>query len=136
MTTTTRLVTIAAAAASALVFWTLTDGIGGIDLAIRQGGATQPVGPAPVAATTLIVGFLAWGLLAILERRAQRPARAWRIIALAVFVVSLSGPLGSGADLSSKLILAGMHMLVALILIPNLPKTGRPQAVMTRTPAS
>ncbi|NMO52076.1 hypothetical protein HH310_12815 [Actinoplanes sp. TBRC 11911] len=136
METTTRLVTIAAATASALVYWTLTDGIGGVDLAIRQGGETQPIGPVSVAATTLIVGFLAWALLALLERRAQHPARTWRIIALAVFVVSLAGPLGSGADLSSKLILTGMHMLIALILIPNLPKSGRPQAVMTRTPAS
>jgi hypothetical protein len=136
MTTTTRLVTIAAATASALVFWTFTDGIGGIDLAVHQGNGTQPIGPAAVAATTLIVGFLAWGLLAVLERRVQRPVRTWRIIALVVFVLSLAGPLGSGADLSSKLILTGMHMLVALILIPNLTKSGRPQARMTRTPAS
>jgi Family of unknown function (DUF6069) len=136
MKTTTRLVTIAAATVSALVFWTLTDGIGGIDLAVRQGTGTQPIGPVSVAATTIIAGLLAWGLLALLERRSRRPARTWTIIALAVFVVSLAGPLGSGADLSSKLILTGMHMLVALILIPNLPRTGRYQAAMTRTPAS
>jgi hypothetical protein len=124
-TTTSRLVIIAGATASVLVYWTATDEFGGVDLAIRQGSTTQAVGAVAVAATALIAGLAGWGLLALLERKSQRPARIWTIIALTFLALSLVGPLGSGADLTSKLTLTGMHLLVGLIVIPSLARSSR-----------
>jgi hypothetical protein len=124
-TTTSRLVTIAGATTSVLVYWTANDVFGDTDLAIRQGSTTQAIGPVAVAATALIAGLAGWGLLALLERKSKRPARTWTIISLTVLALSLAGPLGSGADLTSKLTLTGMHLLVGLIVIPSLARSSR-----------
>jgi uncharacterized protein DUF6069 len=123
-TTTSRLVIIAGATASVLVYSTAAT-VFGDDLLIKQGSTTQAIGPVAVTATALIAGLAGWGLLALLERTSQRPARLWTIISAIVLAVSLAGPLGSGADLTSKLALTGMHLLVGLILIPNLARNAR-----------
>ncbi|MFI5892109.1 DUF6069 family protein [Actinoplanes sp. NPDC051513] len=120
---TGRAVAVAAGAASALILWAVNDPWGGIDLAVRQGGDVQPVGPAAVAATALIAGLAAWALLALLERtHVRRPARTYRIVASIVLMLSLLGPLGSGVGTSSKLVLLAMHLTVGAILIIGLPR--------------
>jgi hypothetical protein len=74
-----------------------------------------------VVVTALVAGLAAWGLLALLERTVSRPARTYRIIALTVLAISLAGPLGSGVDTSSRLVLLGMHLTVGAALIIGLP---------------
>ncbi|MET8305413.1 MULTISPECIES: DUF6069 family protein [unclassified Micromonospora] len=119
---TGRAITVAAGAAGALLLWAVNDPWAGIDLAVRQGDATQHIGPAAVVVAALIAGLAAWGLLALLERTVGRaPARTFRIIALIVLVLSLAGPLGSGIGTSSRLVLLGMHLTVGAALIIGLP---------------
>ncbi|WP_433383693.1 DUF6069 family protein [Actinoplanes sp. CA-142083] len=118
---TGRAVAVAGAVASALILWAVNDPWGGIDLAVRQGGAVRHVGPVAVAATALIAGLAAWGLLALLERTVRRPARTYRIITSILLALSLLGPLGSGIGTSSKLVLLAMHLTVGAILIIGLP---------------
>ena len=118
---TGRAVAVAAGVASALILWAVNDPWGGIDLAVRQGGTVQHIGPVAVAVTALIAGLAAWGLLAVLERTVRRPIRAYRIIASTLLVLSLAGPLGSGIGTSSKLVLLAMHLTVGAILIIGLP---------------
>ncbi len=65
------------------------------------------------------------GLLAVLERTAGRPRRAWTITALAVLALSLTGPLGSAADTASLGVLTAMHLLVGAVLIPGLALSAR-----------
>jgi hypothetical protein len=124
-TTTTRragrAITVAAAAAGALLLWAVDDPWGGIDLAVRQGGAVQHIGPAAVAVTALLAGLAAWALLALLERITRRPVRVYRIIASIVLVLSLAGPLTAGVDTGSRLALLGMHLTVGAALIIGLP---------------
>ena len=116
----TRIITVVAATAGALLLWAVNDPWAGIDLAVRQGGATQRIGPVAVAAAALIAGLAAWAVLALLERTAGRPTRTYRIIASIVLVLSLAGPAG-GAGLSSKLVLLAMHLTVGAALIIVLP---------------
>ncbi|XVU27557.1 DUF6069 family protein [Actinoplanes sp. CA-054009] len=116
-----RAITVAAGAAGSLLLWAVNVPWGGLDLAVHQGGQVQPIGAAAVVATALVAGLAAWGLLAVLERRARRPVRAFRIIALVVLLISLAGPLGGGAGLNSKLVLLGMHLTVGIALIAGLP---------------
>ena len=116
-----RGVAVVGGAASALILWAVNDPWGGIDLAVRQGGTVQHVGPATVAITALIAGLAAWALLAVLERTVRRPARTYRIIASILLVLSLAGPLGSGVGTSCKLVLLAMHLTVGAILIIGLP---------------
>jgi len=118
---TGRALTIAAGAAGALLLWVVDDPWAGIHLVVRQGDATRHIGPAAVVVTALVAGLAAWGLLALLERTVARPARTFRIIALVVLVLSLAGPLGSGADTSTRLALLGMHLTVGAALIIGLP---------------
>ncbi|MEU5995365.1 DUF6069 family protein [Spirillospora sp. NPDC047418] len=120
-----RAVTVAAAALAALVLWTLTGPVAGLDPAAETGGRTQPVGASAVAAAALAVGLAAWALLAVLERTTGRPRRVWTITALAVLAVSLTGPLGSAADTASLCVLTAMHLLVAAVLIPGLASSTR-----------
>jgi len=115
-----RVITVAAATAGALLLWTVGGPWAGIDLAVRQGGTVEHVGPAAVALTALVAGLAAWGLLALLERAVRRPVRAYRIIASIVLIVSLAGPLGGGVGTSSRLVLLGMHVTVGAALIIGL----------------
>lgn len=118
---TGRAITVAAGAAGALILWAVNDPWGGIDLAVRQGGTRQHIGPVAVVLTALLAGLAAWGLLALLERRGRRPVRTFRIIAVVVLLLSLAGPLGSGDGLSSTLVLLAMHLTVGAALIIGLP---------------
>jgi hypothetical protein len=113
--------------ASALILWAVNDPWGGIDLAVRQGGTVQQVGPVAVAVTALLAGLAAWALLAVLEKTVRRPARTYRIIASVVLALSLLGPLGAGIGISCKLVLLAMHLTVGAILVIGLPgrRTGR-----------
>jgi hypothetical protein len=119
---TGRALTVTAAAAAALLLWAVNDRWAGIDLIVRQGDTTRPIGPAAVAVTALAAGLAAWVLLALLERTVRRPARTFRIIALIVLALSLAGPLGSGVGTSTRLVLLGMHLTVGAALIIGLPR--------------
>ncbi|WP_149263064.1 DUF6069 family protein [Actinomadura sp. K4S16] len=116
-----RAITIAAGAAGALVLWAVNDPWAGSALTVHQGDSTRHIGPAAVVGAALAAGLAAWGLLALLERTVRQPARTFRIIALITLPLSLAGPLGSGADTSSRLALLDMHLTVGAALIIGLP---------------
>jgi len=118
---TGRAITVVAAAAGALLLWAVDGPWAGLDLAVRQGDTTQHVGPAAVALTALAAALAAWGLLALLERTVRNPVRTYRIIASIVLVLSLAGPLGSGVDTNSRVVLLAMHVTVGTALIVGLP---------------
>ncbi|MBB2947700.1 hypothetical protein FB565_007471 [Actinoplanes lutulentus] len=115
--TAARVITVGAGAAGCLLLWA----VNGRDITVVQNGIDQQVGPVAVVVTALIAGLAAWGLLAVLERKVRRPARVFRIVASIVLLISLAGPLGSGADTVSVLALAGMHLTVGLAAIIGLP---------------
>jgi ribose/xylose/arabinose/galactoside ABC-type transport system permease subunit len=121
---TRRALTVAGAAAAALAVWAMTHSIGGTQLAVRSGGSVHEIGAAVVVLTALLAGLAGWGLLAWFERATGRPYRTWRLVAVAVFVVSLAGPLG-GVGTGARLALAAMHLVVATVLIAGLPVAGR-----------
>lgn len=82
------------------------------------GSDDQTIGFAQVIVVTVLVGLVAWGSLALLERMTSRAKAVWTAIALIVFVLSLLGPLGSGVNTSSKVVLACMHVGAAATIIP------------------
>jgi hypothetical protein len=88
-------------------------------------GAVQEVGPGSVVGASLAAGLAAWASLALLERLTARPRRNWTVLAVAVLVLSLTGPLGSGIGMGTTVALACMHLVAAAVLVPGLALSRR-----------
>jgi hypothetical protein len=108
---------IIAATGVALVGWLIARAAAHISLTVHTGTSDTVIGPAAVIAASLVAGLAGWALLAILERHCARPRRWWTIVAVAVFVLSLSGPFGSATSSSAAWALAAIHLCVAAVLI-------------------
>jgi hypothetical protein len=87
------------------------------------GSDDQTIGFGPVVGVTLLVGLVAWGLLAALERTTARALTIWTTIAVVIFAISLLGPIGSGTTTSSVIVLACLHVGSAATIIPMMRKT-------------
>ena len=114
---------VAGAAGAALVVWAVVNLIGGTDIAVQSGGSVRHIGATSVAVTGVLGGLAGWGLLDLFERTMKRPHRAWTVIAAVIFVLSLAGPLGATST-RAKVGLMCMHLAVAAVLIPGLPRAG------------
>lgn len=113
---------VVGAVVAATAVWFVADVLVGADLAVRTGDSVSPVGPFAVVLSSLVAALAGWGLYRLLVRRSAHGRRVWTVIAVAVFVVSLLGPL-SGVDNASRAWLALMHLAVAAVLIPGLRAT-------------
>jgi hypothetical protein len=105
-------------AGAALAVWLAAVPLAGVDLQVRMSGTTEEVGPVSVAASALLAAVAGLGCLAVLRRITKRPALVWTVLASAVLVLSLSGPLGQAVGTSATVILVAMHLAVAAVLIP------------------
>ena len=88
----------------------------GSDLAVRSGQDTHQVGLVSVLVTAAVVSVAGLGLLRFLERRQPRALRTWTVIAGAVWLVSLLGPLGA-ADPKSGAALVSLHLIVGAAVV-------------------
>ena len=122
-----RLVAAVAAAGAAAGVWAVAGPLAGVRLMARAGAhaPAQPVGPGAVIAVSLLAGFAAWGLLALLERQASHPRRTWTAVAATVLVISLAGPLTAGRGLAAVIALCCMHLAVGAVLILAMRRTAR-----------
>lgn len=123
----TRLLAVAGAALAALAVWAIADPVAGVDLAVRQGpdATPQEIGPAAVVLVSVLAGLAAWAALAVLERLSSSARRDWTILAVAVLVLSLTGPIAAATTITGKAALAGMHLAVAAVLVPLLARSTR-----------
>src|SRR5215216_5789298 len=127
-TTRPRRARALAVIAAALAVWLIADPLLGIDLTAPTAPGSeelQPITPALVAGTSLVVALAGWALLALLERFTARARTSWTAIALLVALLSLAGPLSAHASTTAAnvLALALMHLAVAAVLIPMLAGT-------------
>ena len=105
-------------AGAALAVWLAAVPLAGVDLQVRMSGTTEDVGPVSVVVSALLAAVAGLGCLAVLRRITKRPARIWTLLASAVLVLSLSGPLGQAVGTGATVILVAMHLAVAAVLIP------------------
>jgi hypothetical protein len=110
--------TVIAAAVAAVLGWAVAHLLLDIDLTAETGagGSTREVGAVDVVLAGLLVGLTAWLLLSVLERLTTRPRTVWTVLAVAVLVFSLTGPLAA-TTASATVALMGLHVLVGLVLI-------------------
>ena len=117
----TRALSVGGAVIAAVAVWVLAVPLLNLHLIVRFGnGSPQTIGVDFVAGASLIASLLAWGLLAMLERRTRRARTIWTVVAIAVLLVSLSLPLIAGTTASTRAVLMAMHVAVAAVLIPGL----------------
>lgn len=117
-----RLFVVLGAGLAALAVWFVADVVLGVDLAVRAGAGTQPVGAVSVLLASLVAGFVGWGVRVLLDRITTRGRLVWTIVSVAVLLVSLLGPL-SGVDGASRIWLAVLHLTVGAVLIPGLGRS-------------
>lgn len=128
-------ITVAAAAVSALVLWTVETRLLGVDLAVRTGETTQEVTGVSVVVTVLGAGLAATLTAWLVDRAAPRRSRTvWTILGSAVLVVSLLGPLGATST-AATVSLVVLHLLVGLTLLVGLRPSGDPTGDPTGAPS-
>ncbi len=113
---------VAGAAGAAVLTWAVAVPLLGVDLRVGTGGAAQAVGPGSVVAAAAVAGVLGWALLALLVRTVARAEAVWRAFAVAVLLLSLGGPVAMGVGTASVVVLLALHVVVALVLVPLLPR--------------
>lgn len=115
---------VIAASAAAVAVWAVADPLIGLTLEVKPWNSTTTtiVGPAHVIISAALAALAGWGLLAVLEKTTPRAGRIWTVIAVAVLILSLSGPAMSSADASTAVTLILMHLAVGGVLIPTLPR--------------
>ena len=125
---------IGAAAAGAAVLL----GYGALAVAVhgpmRAGdpGASEaaPINAASFAIGVVFSSFFAVLIALALARWAARPDRAFRRTAIVLTVVSLVAPLAaSHTDEATRLLLAGGHVVAALVVIPLIVRALRPPEI-------
>ena len=113
-------ITVVGATVGALVLWVVETRLLGVDLAVPTGDVVQPVTGVSVAATALVAGLAAMLTAWLLTRVAPRGCRTvWTVLASAVLVVSLLGPLGATSP-AAVASLVTLHLLVGLTLVIGL----------------
>ena len=113
-------ITVIGATVGALVLWLVETRLIGVDLAVRTGGVVQPVTGGSVVATALVAGLAATLSAWLLTRIAPRRCRTvWTVLASAVLLVSLLGPLGA-TSAAAVVSLVALHLLVGLTLLLGL----------------
>jgi predicted permease len=116
-------VIVAAATVAAMVIWLIARAAD-VDFEVETlGGDTMTVNLGIVTAAALGASLSGWALLAWLQRRSDRARHTWTVIATAVLVASLPGPLFSDASGGARISLMLMHLAVGSVLIPGLRAT-------------
>ncbi|XAS67586.1 DUF6069 family protein [Micrococcaceae bacterium Sec5.7] len=123
-----RGLSVAAAAALALIEWIVVVKLAGIPLTIEEmyAGASREVGWAAVIVTAVGSGLAAWLLLAVLERFTAKGPRIWVVTAVAALLLSVSGPLSAASTIGVQVALILMHVSVAAVLIAGFTDRRQP----------
>jgi hypothetical protein len=129
-------------AAAPFLAWLVLSPAAGVALSVTTAQGESTVGPASVLVSGALASLGALAAAWLARRFAGRPRRAFTIVALAVLVVSLVGPIGSADSTSAALGLTVLHLVVAAVVVPlvarGLPRhsTRGADTTQTQTPAA
>lgn len=122
----TRLAVVCAGALAPAAIWLLARA-GGADLVVdlHNGRPPMTIGLAIVVAFAGQAAILGWITLALLERFTTRARAIWTGLAAAVLLISFIPVTVAEAEAGTKLVLCLMHLAVAAVLMPLLPRVRR-----------
>lgn len=124
-----RVGAVVAAVGAAVATWAVVEGLLDVDLRapMFNDAGGQDIGVAAVILASTTASLAAWALLALLERWTVRARVIWAAVSALVFVGSLAAPMsGTGISQSDRWLLALLHLVVAVTLIPLLYRTAKP----------
>lgn len=78
------------------------------------------IGPVVVVVTSLVLGLIAWSVLALLERLTHCARRTWTVPGPVVLLLSLAGPLTQVDGTGTAIALLSEHLVVGGVLIAGL----------------
>ncbi len=113
---------VAAAIGAAVLTWAVAVPLSGVELRVGMAGAARTVGVGSIVTAAAVAGLLGWALLALLVRSVARAEAVWRAVAVVVLLLSLGGPVAMGVGTASVVVLLALHVVVALVLVPLLPR--------------
>lgn len=119
-----RLLTVLGATLGPAVVWLVARAVG-VDFVVdmRNGQPPMAVGIGIVLAFAAQAALLGWAALALLERFAPSRARLiWTVLALLVLLVSFAPFVTARGAPGTLISLATMHLVVAAVLVPLLPR--------------
>lgn len=123
------LLALLVAVVAALLVWVVAALLLRVPLEVAQGGQSMTIGAGSVVLATLVAGLVGWGVSALLSRVAgSRAPLVWVVLAVLGTVLSLVGPLTSGAAASTVAVLVLFHLVVAAVLVPGLRPGSRGRA--------
>lgn len=122
-----RALVVLGAVLAAAAVWVIAVPIAGLDVTVPETPSSTnriDLALAPVVVASLLASLAGWALLAVLERFVPRKAAlVWTVIAVLFTLVSL--PFGAGFTGTERAVLAALHLAVAAVAIPFLPRAGR-----------
>lgn len=118
------LVVVLTAVLAAVATWAVWTRALGVELVADSGSGPREIGAAAVVLTSLVVGGAAAGLLRLMEAKLARGLRWWTVTAVAVWVLSLLGPLGA-TTASGVLGLVSLHLVVGAVVVLGLLRPAR-----------
>ncbi|MCX4469517.1 hypothetical protein C5N14_30105 [Micromonospora sp. MW-13] len=123
-----RALVVLAGVVAATLVWVVAVPILGADVSVpKQYGSDEKIDLAlgAVIFASLFAGLAGWASLAVLEKiTKRRGALIWTVVASIVFLVTLPWQL-PGFSTANQLTLALLHIAVAAVLIPALPRAAR-----------
>ncbi len=125
----TRVLAVGAAVLISLAVWALAEFTFGIALEEQSApgsGSPDLVNPVSVIVASAVGSLAGWALLAVLERFTASAMTVWTVVAVAVTVLSLGGPLTSpGITGEGRVVLSLIHLLVGGAVITIFRRTSR-----------
>ncbi|MDQ3326716.1 MAG: DUF6069 family protein [Actinomycetota bacterium] len=133
-----RLTTVITAIVAACLVWAGGTAVLDHALSVPQTGDRPPleVSLPMVVFVSALASLLGWGLLALLERRSPRGTKIWVWIAVAVVAISLLPLLAPGIAAGTRVVLALLHLIVAVVLIPGMNHTSPAAAARVENTAA
>lgn len=122
------LVVVLTAVLGAAATWAVWTQAFGVELVADTGSGSREIGPAAVVLTTLVVAAAGVGLRRLLEAKLTRGRRWWTVTAVAVWLVSMLGPLGA-TTAGAVLALVSLHVVVGTVVVVGLLRPGRSHGV-------
>lgn len=120
----TDLVIAGAAVLCALIVWSLTAWLGGITVVVNTGSGTQSIGGVAVAVTAAVAALVGLVVLRLLERVTGKALTIWTVVAVAVALLSLFGPLAATSVAATGVLLT-LHGVVAAVVIVGAVRSRR-----------